>query len=314
MADKTIEIKGVPAGGSFSGCGVYAENGKWYFNPAIATQHTTTFPYQCMIRYTVNGATIQQPVTIAKPVIIDPPLEDSVTCTGSLYLHAATLYVGAYEFQWSPANLLNQPDEANTTGQIQSTQTFVLTATDMASGCTGQDTVTISRDFIPELVLSPDTVILPGTKAHLRASGAFDYSWFPITWLDNPYSAHPVSAAQEDITYTVTGRSELGCTDTASVRVSIDKNIFIPNAFSPNGDRINDVFRIVNYGGYRLIAFRIFNRWGQEVFSTFNGHEGWDGSYNGRPQEAGTYYYQIVIDGGSSGVVTTMKGDLTLLR
>jgi gliding motility-associated-like protein len=99
------------------------------------------------------------------------------------------------------------------------------------------------------------------------------------------------------------------------VKISIDYKspISIPNAFSPNGDGRNDRFRIMGVTFQTLAEFRVYNRWGQEVFSTKDINDGWDGTFNGKPMEIGAYNYIIRVafpDGGSE----TYKGDVTLLR
>jgi gliding motility-associated-like protein len=313
LQDSNFELMGIPGGGTFSGCGIYEQNGQWYFNPVVATSGTTVYPFQCMIQYTVNGATASQPIVIAKPVAVHPPLKDSVSCNGNILLQATMLYAGAYNYQWSPASPLDRSDTSLTAGSIQSSQTFVLTATDMASGCIGTDTITIVRDTPPVVKVSRDTTILPRTSVQLEASGAFTYKWSPAAWLDHPGIAAPLATPREDITYTVTGRSEHGCYGSAEVNIRINDNIFIPNVFSPNGDGINDVFRIVNYGFDELLEFRVFDRWGKVVFHTSGGLNGWDGTYNGKPAESGTYYYNIQI-ARKNNLTTVMKGDVALIR
>ncbi|MBZ0099247.1 MAG: gliding motility-associated C-terminal domain-containing protein [Taibaiella sp.] len=72
-------------------------------------------------------------------------------------------------------------------------------------------------------------------------------------------------------------------------------NLYVPSAFSPNGDGKNDVFRITNLGFQRIMEFRVFNRWGQEIFSTNDHRRGWDGTWEGVPQEMGVYNYLIRV-------------------
>ena len=312
-ADTDYGIAGQPGGGVFSGCGVFQQNGNWYFNPVTATQGVSVFPYQCTLTYTVNGSSVNVPVLIWKPVIITPPLQDSFTCTGDFYLHATTLYAGAYKYAWTPAVYLDAPDSPATSGHIAITQTFVLTATDVTSGCTGSDTVEIHRYQMPQITVTSDTVLLPHQSIKLSASGADSYQWSPVFWLDNPQSPHPVATPEAPVTYTVTGTNEYGCTATAQVHIGLHEQLFFPNAFSPNGDGRNDVFRMVNYGFQELLEFRIFNRWGQEVFHTRDGLEGWDGTYGGKPADAGTYGYYVRLR-LRDGTEQVYKGDVLLVR
>ncbi len=311
--DIDYEIAGQPAGGTFSGCGVFQQSGAWYFNPVVATIGVTVFPVQCTLTYTVNGNSVNRNILIYKPVAINPPLLDTFTCTGDIFLHAETLYAGDYDYSWTPANFLTQPDSPATTGFIPSTQIFVVTATDVTSGCAGSDTVVVSRYPTPVLTVSNDTTVVAREQVPLFASGADTYNWSPPQWLDNPASATPIAMPQAAITYTVTGTNSFGCTASADVKINIVEDIFMPNAFSPNGDGLNDEFKIVNFGYQELQDYRIFNRWGQEVFSSRDGAKGWNGEYNGYPADVGTYHYYVRLK-LRSGEVKAFKGDLQLLR
>ena len=88
----------------------------------------------------------------------------------------------------------------------------------------------------------------------------------------------------------------------------------IPSAFTPNGDGLNDVFRLCNMMYQRLIEFSVFNRWGQMVFhNTTDPKKGWDGTFNGTPQDIGVYNYLIILS-RPDGTNITYKGEVTLIR
>lgn len=91
------------------------------------------------------------------------------------------------------------------------------------------------------------------------------------------------------------------------------RDLMIPNAFSPNGDGNNDIFRILNITNQTLIEFKIFNRWGTFVFETQDPKKGWDGKYKGADQPIGVYGYIIRIV-YPEGVENTYKGTVTLIR
>lgn len=91
------------------------------------------------------------------------------------------------------------------------------------------------------------------------------------------------------------------------------RELLIPNAFTPNGDSRNDVFKITNLSNEKLIEFKVFNRWGTILFKTTDPKEGWDGNSKGQPQAMGVYGYVIRI-GYADGNVDTYKGTVTLLR
>lgn len=310
--DKDYGIAGQPAGGIFSGCGVFQQNGQWYFNPVTATAGVTVFPYQCTVSYAVNDTVIEVPVLVWKPVTLNL-IADSVTCDGDFSLLAQTLYAGDYNFSWTPATVLADPDASFTKGHIQQTKTFICTVTDQSNGCSSKDTITVLKSPLPQLRVSNDTMLVQHTSVQLFASGAATYTWTPAKWLDNPGSAAPVASPADSVTYTVTGTNEYGCSASAQVHIRLAEGIYFPNAFSPNGDGLNDEFRIVNFGYQDLKEFRIFNRWGQQVFFTMNGTKGWDGTFNSQPAEAGTYHYLIRLK-LKNGVENTRRGDLTLIR
>lgn len=89
--------------------------------------------------------------------------------------------------------------------------------------------------------------------------------------------------------------------------------LLIPNAFTPNNDGTNDIFRIRNFSNQRLLEFKIFNRWGTILFHTQDPKGGWDGTFKGNPQPMGVYGYVIRI-AYSDSVVETYKGTITLIR
>lgn len=87
----------------------------------------------------------------------------------------------------------------------------------------------------------------------------------------------------------------------------------VPNAFTPNGDGMNDIFRIANLNYETLLEFKVFNRYGALIFETQDPQHGWDGTYNSQLCDIGVYYYviSVVMPDGASKV---FKGDVTLIR
>jgi gliding motility-associated-like protein len=183
----------------------------------------------------------------------------------------------------------------------------------LASGC--DTTIPFTIEAFPEVDLTAcnDTLIAAGNSIQLWASGAVQYSWEPEQWLDDPGSATPIASPVAPITYTVTGYNAYGCKAIETVHIDINEGLFVPNAFSPNGDGLNDEFNIGNIGYHKLIAFRVFNRWGEEVFSTTTPRQGWKGTHKGKPADSGVYHYYISIF-DSRGEEKSYKGDVTLVR
>lgn len=185
-----------------------------------------------------------------------------------------------------------------------------------AFGC--KDTVAINIYVRPKpnvTITNGDTITIKyGQQIQLFATGALRYSWTPVWNLNNPDISSPFINPNENTLYFVNGLDEFGCGNYDSIYVIVDysNNLFVPNAFSPNGDGRNDVFRIANFGNQAIQEFRVYNRWGQEVFSA-NDNSGWDGTFKGVPQDNNTYMYLIRV-AYANGRVETLKGDVILMR
>lgn len=111
-------------------------------------------------------------------------------------------------------------------------------------------------------------------------------------------------------------KDALGCQDSTEFEVAFDPccKVSLPNAFTPNGDYVNDVFRIISYGQIELVSMEIYNRWGNLVFKTSDIMQGWDGTYLGKDADLATYFYQIRYKCPLSNEILLLKGDVILLR
>jgi gliding motility-associated-like protein len=101
--------------------------------------------------------------------------------------------------------------------------------------------------------------------------------------------------------------------DTIHIKVYAGPDFYVPTAFSPNNDGLNDIFRAISPGVATLDFFCVWNRWGQEVFRTQSLSTGWDGSYKGQQMPAGTYVWMIQ---GTDyrGKVFNRRGTVTIVR
>jgi gliding motility-associated-like protein len=111
-------------------------------------------------------------------------------------------------------------------------------------------------------------------------------------------------------TYTLTAVGQGNCTATDQLTVRILKQIEVPNAFSPNGDGINDRWAIPNLADYPGSKVEVFNRWGQQIFLSYGYNSPWDGSYLGKPLPLATYYYIITLNNGFAPVT----GSVTIIK
>jgi gliding motility-associated-like protein len=118
-------------------------------------------------------------------------------------------------------------------------------------------------------------------------------SWSPGTYLDDPRSVTPVYRGTAEIEYTITIKSEAGCitVDTQLVKPFNEVSIYVPSAFTPNNDGLNDYLKPIPGGIKELKHFRIYNRWGQMVFDIRSDSRGWDGRIGGMQQTTQVYVW-----------------------
>jgi gliding motility-associated-like protein len=163
-----------------------------------------------------------------------------------------------------------------------------------ANGC--KDSATQSITVLPNPVVNagPNLFVLEGGFATINASATgnnLTYSWSPATYLDNAAILTPIVTPLADINYKITVTATGGCKATDDVFVKVLLAPEIPNAFSPNGDGINDTWNIQFLETYPGAILELFNRYGQLVFKSVGYSKQWDGTFNGKPLPVGVYYY-----------------------
>jgi len=263
-----------------------------------------------------HGCELTDTLDIYMPHMSVRPKDTSI-CVGDVVRMEA---LNGENFAWYE-NGFNTPSTLScsncATPIAQPSGTTSYTAVIGDHGCLDTFHIKIKVTPYPVLVVTSDTTVKYGSTIQLQASGADKYLWSPAGTLNDPTLKNPIARPEEPTAYIVAGMpdSNNNCRSYDTVRVSIDydDHLFIPTAFTPNGDGRNDEFRVVNLSFRKLQEFRVFNRWGQEVFSTTNNTKGWDGMVKGSPQEMGIYHYIIRVS-VPDGRVVTYKGDVTLVR
>jgi len=140
------------------------------------------------------------------------------------------------------------------------------------------------------------------------------YTWAPAHFFDNLNRPGIYGRIEFAGNITLTVTSPFGCNAMDQVYINAKSccNVAFPNAFTPNGDGKNDLFRPITAGHHAVHIFRVDNRWGQTVFETTNERDGWNGRFNGVPQDMGVYFYYFKYD--CNGQTIEEKGDVTLIR
>lgn len=169
--------------------------------------------------------------------------------------------------------------------------------------------VTVFKD--PSVIkLGADTCLEGRDSIVLYTAPGFDqYLWNNVPSNDFYY------AAKQPGIYTVKVSNLCGSkTATVNINALCDPELFIPTAFTPNADRINDLFRIPPGSGYQLTSMQVFNRWGQLIFDGKENSPGWDGNFKRNPQPAGLYPYRMEIMAIRSGKKMIKTGTIQLIR
>ena len=224
-----------------------------------------------------------------------------------------------YTYQWTPSNYLRNNWQLNNKFYAPvGSYTLKLTAKTPIAKCEGSGNLRIT--VVPPFTLnslSPvnGTTVKYGDEVTFNAGGGKYYTWYPTDLFLDPFLQSPTSVVKRDTTYRVIGVDQYGCKDTADIRINViyPEEPILPNAFTPNGDGKNDVFRLTNREYQKVIAFKIYNRWGQEIYSTIDPLKGWDGTKDGVLMPSGTYIYVIEYE-MPNGERRKLNGDITLVR
>jgi len=220
-------------------------------------------------------------------------------------------------FAWSPPDGLSDTTVFNPFASPLQTTTYTV----IASNDCPQFTDTLSVELVvyplPEVDAGPDTIIYRDESARLAGvSNGVSFEWVTSDYLDNPTVLDPLCTPFNTIVYTLNATSDFGCKNSDTVRINVEVRtlILVPNAFTPNQDGLNDVFRIIRTLNIeRVYDIFVFNRWGQKVFEGNNSTAFWDGTFNGQPQDLGVYVY-VIRALTRDGDEITETGNVTLLR
>ena len=152
-----------------------------------------------------------------------------------------------------------------------------------------------------------------GQNVQLTSSGGTNYNWVPASGLSCANCPNPSASPAVTTTYTLTVSSDSGCSASTTITIEVScGTVFVPEAFSPNGDGQND-YLYVRGDCIKDVDFIVFDRWGNKVFETTDKSIPWNGMYKGEVMNTGSYVYSLsatMYDGSS----VTKKGNVTLVR
>jgi gliding motility-associated-like protein len=294
----------------------------------ISTTHTpgTVATVDTGVLYTLfvddSGCVGKDTITVRQTFVLPltPLYDTAICCSQFLQLDPGVIVGGNYV--WSPSGDNTSTVFAGATG------TYSVTVT-APNGCTATEAMNLQVFCIdPVITATPDTVIV-NNASQFSVTTTYDstflYNWIPSTYLNSTTISNPVATPNStdptSVIYTVTV-SDLyhGCVDTASITLYIQPNGFyaFPDAFTPNGDGVNDQFYPVINQGVTIESFKIFNRWGDMVYDSPS-KPGWNGKFLNADQPVGTYIYYVKLSNpdpsdGSRIITSTYNGVITLIR
>lgn len=292
---KDIQLSATSNGTSFSWTPAATLNNSSILDP-IAKPSVTTKYY---ITATTGICTRLDSVT----VFVDPaPIPNAGADITVCYAQDHQLNgSGGVSFTWTPAAGLDDATIFNPTiSKPVSTLIYSLAVVD-AKGCNSlkDDSITVSVTTPAVLFVGNDTTVairqpLQLISQDVNNSGFNTYTWSPSTGLNSPFIANPVAILNNDITYHIYASTIAGCEafDTINIKVYEGPELYVPNAFTPNGDGLNDILKVIAVGMKEFHYFRLYNRYGELVFSTTDPTKGWDGTIKGKKQNIGTYVWK----------------------
>jgi gliding motility-associated-like protein len=224
---------------------------------------------------------------------------DATTLTGS----------GALTYSWSNGAASNSITVSPT-----SFSTYTLIGFD--GTCFDTTSLNVLVDPLPIANTGPDVSLDLGSSVTLNAGGGVSAIWSPGNSLSCTGCMSTVASPTDTTVYFAVVTDANGCSakDSVTVFVIPPDEVFFPNAFTPNGDGMNDLFLPILSGKTITQSLSVFNRWGQEVFFTNSAGTGWDGTFNGMPETMGVFVYYFTGTNTENGKEIEKKGNVMLVR
>jgi len=261
-------------------------------------------------------------ITLIESIIDGEISGDGMICLGESTTITVTPASNLdFELSWTPdVAILSETDNSIT---VQPSQTTTYTVVYISSdGCETEYMFEVQVDGFFDGVnafATPDEILFgQSTSLSTDQDDNFGYMWSPTESLDDATESNPEATPDETITYTVTVTEDNGCTDTATVEVTViqpncdESDIYVPNMFTPNADMLNDTWRIESnfIDRFELV---VYDRWGEEVFTSMDQDEEWDGTFRNKELEPDVYgYYLLAVC--TNGFEYTKQGNVTIVK
>ncbi|MBD3636151.1 MAG: gliding motility-associated C-terminal domain-containing protein [Crocinitomicaceae bacterium] len=310
LEDEVFICKGASITLSISGGTSY----QWtpnYNISSLTSSNPVIYPQVDTIYYVdaINACGITPDSVIVHVIVVEGEANpDTTVCNGNSAILWAT---GGVNYWWSPSAHLTGSTQATTVATPPTSTQYQVIIED-EHGCRDTQFTNVFLYPIPSIEVSPEVYAVLEDTIHIWAQGDGVISWGPdynISCLD---CTDPFVWPEYEYVYTATVTDVNGCTNWATVPIYFDPLVFIPNAFTPNGDAFNNYFKAeaLNIKEFQML---IFNRWGELIKTLNSVDEKWDGSYNGTLVPDGVYVWQVrFVD--LSDTPHIMRGHIVVLK
>lgn len=284
---------------------------------------TPSGPTTYYVEVSNGGCSLLDSVTIdfiGSALVLDA--NDSI-CAGETSIVTATNTNPSitFSYTWQPDSIIITPSTSNSVSVNPQTTQYVYVTATSSTGCVVEDSILINVGYIPDnlIVATASEYLVPeGSDVTLTGQpSGYSYLWLPVTGLDSPTSISTTATVDETTLFTLLVSDGI-CTKSDTVLVKTyqfvcgEPFIYIPNAFSPNGDGENDVL-FVRGSLIAEMEFRVYDRWGELVFESFDRLDGWNGEFRGKALDPDVYDYYLRVT-CIDDVESIVKGNVTLIR
>ena len=276
-----------------------------------------TLNYSVVAKWGLCNRTDNITINVKRKPVPDAGRDTTVCYKTIAYLKgSASNLSGTVNYAWAPATLAVPNNTANAIAYPDTSRYFYLTVTDNY-GCnfTVVDSVKITMRDQVNAFAGNDTIAMFNKPHQLEATGGVGFVWTPAAPLNNPFIRMPFAKLTHDQYFEVKVTDDIGCSaiDGVFIRALVGPTYYLPNAFSPNGDGLNELFTPIPSGIHTTDYFRIFDRYGTLMFQTQEWLKGWNGKFNNQPALAGTYVW-IIKGVDVNGSIVEQKGTVILIR
>ncbi|MGV6860542.1 MAG: DUF7948 domain-containing protein [Putridiphycobacter sp.] len=274
------------------------------YNPYVSPDVDTSY----LVAFTNACGTTYDSVRVNVIVVEGQINPDTIICPGE----TANLWAsGGVEYHWYPSSTLNTSTNSSVVARPHQETTYNVTITD-ENGCSTTESTTVALFTPPVITVSPNVYGIVGDTVQIWAEGNGSILWSPPTHISCVDCFSPYVSPPAHTTYTATLTDINTCQVSADVEIIFDPLIFVPNAFTPDGDTYNNTFyaQANNISQFEML---IFNRWGELIFIANSIDQHWDGTYNGIESPDDVYVWKIQYQ-DLQGIEYQITGHVVLLR